>query len=143
MRYDGDPLLSLTQDGADLSCATGLVEGSDGLRNAVMISLFGGNLHDSALPADGKTWWANRFLAEAEQLRSETQALVNAHLPQTAGNLQRFRQAIARDLAWMVSAGLVDAADGRATYPALGRVRLFAALQINGETTTFDFERTI
>jgi phage gp46-like protein len=139
-RYDGDPLLTLTPDGSDVACSGGLVAGSDGLQNAVTISLFGGNLWDSGLPADRKTWWGNLELPEGEQIRSETQALLRQDLPQTTGNLERYRQAIIRDLSWLVAAKIAEAVDGRATYPALGRVALTAAVQINGETTTYSFE---
>lgn len=120
-----DPLLRQTNDGGDLTIENGLVLMSEGLETAAYLSLWGGNEDDAGDDASrAAQWWGNIGEADAAFVyRSETQNLVRA-LPAVPSNLKRIEQAAARDLAWLVPAGLALSVDVAASIPAVNRVRL-------------------
>jgi phage gp46-like protein len=119
-----DPLLRQTDDGGDITVENGLVLMSDGLPSAAYLSLYGGNEDDAGDSATAALqWWGNLDEPDAAgRYRSETQALVK-NLPTTGGNLRRYEQAAARDLAWLVETGVARSVTVSCTIPALNRVR--------------------
>lgn len=120
-----DVLLRQTDDGGEIFVENGLALMSDGLETAAYLSLFGGNEADGGDTAGlAMQWWGNIDEPEpARRYRSETQALLRA-LPAVPRNLRRLEQAAARDLAWMIAAGVARSVDVAATIPAVNRVQL-------------------
>lgn len=99
-----DAIFKPTAHGGELVLLNGQVKQDTGLEGAVYLSLFGGNDQDSGeIPNDRKQWWGNLTEDDAERrYRSRTQFLMNAE-PLTTGSLQRIRDAVIADLAWMTS----------------------------------------
>lgn len=135
-----DPLLTHTADGGTITFVNGVLTMSDGLRNAVYLSLFGGNEDDSGLSGDDLLqWWGN--LGEADpalRYRSETQYLLRS-IPAIPANMRRIDEAAERDLAWMVVFGVATLVSAQATIPALNTVRLAVKVEVNGRVYDFDF----
>ena len=109
---------------------------SDGLETAAYLSLFGGNEDDSGDTASERLqWWGNFAEQEPRRAyRSETQHLIRA-LPAVPSNLRRIEQAAARDLAWLLAAGVAKSITAAASIPALNRVHL--------EVTIVTFKTTV
>lgn len=126
-------------DGGNIEMLNGVFTMNDGLEGSAYLSLFGGNERDSGREADDALqWWGNRGeLDPARQYRSETQNLLR-DIPATSGNLQRIEDAAERDLAWMKDAFATQVA-ARATMPAVNRVALAIAIDVDGITYKFDF----
>ncbi len=120
-----DVLLRQTDDGGEITVEAGLTLMSDGLEAAAYLSLFGGNEDDAGVAATVREqWWGNFDEVEANRTyRSETQNLIRS-LPAVPSNLRRIEQAAARDLAWMLGAGVAKSITATASIPAFGRVRL-------------------
>ena len=120
-----DVLLRQSNDGGEITVEAGLVLMSEGLETAAYLSLFGGNLDDSGDPAtDRLQWWGNRGEVEPNRVyRSETQHLIRA-LPAVPRNLLRIEQAAARDLAWMIAAGVAKGVVVSASIADVNRVTL-------------------
>lgn len=129
-----DVLLRQTNDGGDITVENGLTLMSDGLETAVYLSLFGGNLDDGGDPAsEREQWWGNVDEPDADRrYRSETQHLIES-LPTVPNNLRRIEQAAARDLDWMLGAGILKSIAATASIPGVDQVRLELELVlING-----------
>jgi phage gp46-like protein len=96
---------------------------SEGLETAAYLSLFGGNEDDAGDGASERhQWWGNFAETEpARTYRSETQNLIRS-LPAVPRNLRRIEQAAARDLAWMIAAGIAKSIAVSASIPELDRV---------------------
>jgi phage gp46-like protein len=120
-----DVLLRQTNDGGEITVENGLVLMSDGLEAAAYLSLFGGNEDDAGDAAsEREQWWGNLVETEPSRTyRSETQHLIRS-LPAVPSNLRRIEQAAARDLAWMLGAGIAKSIAAAASIPAVNRVRL-------------------
>lgn len=133
-----DILLKQTPDGGECVVANGQLLMTDGLETAVYLSLFGNNSDDSGLPADDAVqWWGCLLDADpARKQRGQLQHLLGT-LPITPANLQRFEEAAAADIAWLVNSGTVDSSAVIATMPALNTVLLAVALVVNGKTIAF------
>jgi phage gp46-like protein len=136
-----DVLLFESLDGGEIESINGAFTMDDGLSTAAYISLFGGNEQDSGSDGDKpKQFWANVVEPdESKHYRSETQYLLNT-LPLVPANLKRFQDAATRDLAWMVTAGLVQSASATATMPALNKVRITTLAQVNGQLFSKPFD---
>jgi phage gp46-like protein len=119
-----DVLLRQTDNGGEITIEAGLLLMSEGLETAAYLSLFGGNEDDPAGTDTSRQWWGNLLDVEPERhYRSETQALVQS-LPAIPFNLRRIEQAAARDLQWMLDAGVATSITVEATIPAVNRVRV-------------------
>ena len=119
-----DVLLRQSDDGGEITIEAGLVLMSEGLETAAYLSLFGGNEDDPADTDSSLQWWGNLLDVEPERrYRSETQFLVRS-LPAVPFHLRRIEQAAARDLQWMIDAGVAQSVSIEATIPAVGRVAL-------------------
>lgn len=120
-----DVLLRQTNDGGEIAVDNGLMLLSDGLETAAYLSLFGGNEDDAGDAASERLqWWGNLDETEATRTyRSETQHLLRS-LPAVPSNLRRIEQAAARDLAWMLPAGLAKSVAVSTSIPAVNRIRL-------------------
>lgn len=126
-----------TADGGEMSVKNGDVEMSNGLFEAVYLSVLGGNEQDSGRDADANNWWGN--LGEpvaARRYRSETQYLLR-RMPAIPANLARLREAAERDLAWLTESGLATLVSARVTMPALNRVKIEVNIVIDGANNPF------
>src|SRR5690606_12757077 len=129
-----------TADGGEISVVNGVFQMREGWESAAYLSLFGGNERDSGVAGDDPLqWWANVVeTREERRYRSETQNLLRS-IPAVPGNLRRIEDAAGRDLAWFVELGHATQVSARATIPALNRVNIQVAIEINGEVLTADF----
>lgn len=134
-----DVQLDQTNDGGEITIANGLTTMSDGLENAVYLSLFGGNQDDSGIQGDdSKQWWGNLLENEtSKQYRSQTQNLLRS-LPINTANLQRIEDAAYADLAWMLES-LATALEVVAKMPALNKVQIQIAVTIDDKVFSFSF----
>lgn len=118
-----DVLLRQTPDGGDITVEAGLMLMSEGLETAAYLSLFGGNEDDAGDDASERDqWWGNFGETEPNRTyRSETQNLIRS-LPAVPRNLLRIEQAAARDLGWMMPAGIAKSIAVSASIPEVDRV---------------------
>ena len=137
-----DVVLLNTPDGAELSVKNGVIELTDALDTAVMLSLFGGNEDDDGSDATlSRSWWGNHAFADlARRQRSETQFLINSQ-PLVPSLLKRLEDAGVRDLAWLLTSKIATFVRVRATMPGLNRVKLEYFIEVDGNVLTFKFEK--
>jgi phage gp46-like protein len=90
-------------DGGEIAFVNGQAVMSDGLETAAYLSMFGGNETDTGGDETAQLqWWGNLSENEAsKKYRSETQALLTS-IPAIPINLLRIKDAVERDLAWML-----------------------------------------
>jgi phage gp46-like protein len=134
-----DVLMLHREDGGDIELISGEPTMSDGLFNAVYLSLFGGNVEDSGLPGDVRLqWWGNFSEPDpARRYRSETQFCLQT-LPPTTYNLRRVELAVKNDLAWLLDAVIVRDVASLASMPARNHVKLAIAVEVlTGEVYRF------
>jgi len=136
-----DMLLRLEDDGGNIEVINGRVTLSNGLENAVIASLFGGNQRDDGSDATlALEWWGNKGALETRKLRSRFQHLISI-LPAVPANLLRFEDAAAADLSWMQSIGLAGFIGATATIPALNTVKIAPRIEIDDAVYDFAFTR--
>lgn len=134
-----DVLLRQTNDGGDITAEAGLLRMSEGLETAAFLSMFGGNEQDGGDTDATEQWWGNIGETEAARTyRSETQFLIKS-LPTIPANLLRIEQAAARDLAWMVEAGVAKSVAVAARIPALNSVAVDVTIDTLLREVTFTF----
>jgi phage gp46-like protein len=134
-----DVLLRQTNDGGDIIAEAGLLRMSEGLETAAFLSMFGGNELDAGDTDSTEQWWGNIGETEAARTyRSETQFLIKS-LPTIPANLLRIEQAGARDLAWMVEAGVAKSVAVSARIPALNSVAVDVTIDTLLREVTFTF----
>lgn len=134
-----DVLLRQTNDGGSITIVGGLCQMSEGLETAVYLSMFGGNEDDAGDADTTFQWWANIGEPDAARTyRGETQQLI-ASLPAIPANLRRIEQAAARDLAWMLEAGVANAIAVSARIPALNRVAVDVEITTLAEVIQLSF----
>lgn len=122
-----------TPDGGEVTIANGKLELSQGVEEAVYLSLFGGNEEDSGREdTEHLQWWGN--LTEQDpnrRYRSETNHLLRS-LPATTGNLRLLEDAAERDLAWMLETGVATSVEVQLRMPAPKRLDFFIDLEVDG-----------
>jgi len=134
-QQQGDVLLYQTVNDGDIIVNGGLVQMTGGLDTACYLSLFGGNEQDDGLPDNAVQWWGNVDEAEpSRRQRSETQYLLRS-IPATTGNLQRVKDAVERDLAWLREQSVARELVVAISMPALNRVGI--AVTIDGFSVEF------
>ena len=134
-----DVLLFQTDDGGDITVERGVVELSNGLESTVYLSLFGGNEDDDGTPNSPESWWGNIGEDQIDRTyRSETQHLLRS-LPATSGNLRRIEEAVNRDLAWLIAAGVASSVSGVASVIGLNRVKIIIDVEAIGLASRFKF----
>lgn len=123
MITDGDPRLTLTPDGGDITLLNGQPDMDQGLETAVLISLF-----------SGSGWWGNVASALDEQVGCELEELTT----RTLTNQTRLdaEEAARKALAWMLSAGVAAKVTVAATLPALGWLVLAVTIEQPGGSVT-------
>lgn len=109
MTFGGDLLLKDTLDGGEISLQNGEFVMESGYRNALTLSLLGGNELDDGTEKNSNTWWGN-FLAntsKSEKYISEFQNLIRS-LPLTTKNIVLAEKAAQRDLTWLIDEKIAD-----------------------------------
>lgn len=135
----GDVYLQQTPDGGDFNVDNGVVEMSPGLEVSAYIALFGGNLDDDVVGDNKKQYWGNYIEPDqTEHLRSRTQNVLNT-LPITANNLQKLKNAIELDLAYLLTEGIANSISVSVGIPGLNKVRVEVDISAEGEETSFSF----
>ncbi len=131
MTQQGDVDLFQTTDGGDITIENGLAAMSSGYGTTVYLSLFGGNEFDLGGDDTSLAWWGNDTGGEApeRQYRSETGYMLKA-IPATTGNLIRIKDAIKRDLDWMITGGYSVSVSVAVTMPALNTVHIIIELDL-------------
>lgn len=122
MMQQGDVLLYQTNDDGNIDVVDGLIRMTGGLDTSCYLSLFGGNEQDDGIDQNPVQWWGNFSETDAaKKQRSETQHLLRS-IPATTNNLQRIRQAVERDLAWLSAEGVARELVVTVTMPAVNKV---------------------
>lgn len=135
----GDVLLCQTDDGGEINVENGLVQMSGGLETALYLSLFGGNEDDDGRPDNSKTWWGNRSEPQAEtRYTSETQYLLRS-IPAIPANLRRIEQAVLRDAAWMLSAGVASDVSAEASIPGFNQIKIVVKIDARADENSFEY----
>mgnify|MGYP001415642543 CR=1 FL=1 len=135
----GDVSLYQTPDDGDIEIKNGIVTMESGLQTAAYLSMFGGNLDDSASGKKDKTWWGNLMESETQfQLRSQTQFLLRS-IPATPFNLVRINDAVQSDLKWMIDVGAADEIDVSSMIPSLNKINIKIDISANKENTTLNY----
>ena len=93
MTFDGDLLLTMTEDGADISVANGQPAMDGGLSTAVLLSLW-------SLTG----WWGNALAEGDEVLGCELETALQGTLSVQA--MLDAEESVRKALAWMVTAGI-------------------------------------
>ncbi len=139
MSQDGDVHLINTADGGEISVESGIVKMGAGLDVCVYLSMFGGNEHDSTLPDDRMNWWGNiSEQSEARRYRSQTQYLLS-RLSATSANLLRIKDAVERDLKWLITERVASDIRVAVSIPALNAVKIAVDVEAVGEMSRFEY----
>lgn len=105
-------------DGGEIEENSGVIAMDDGFSSSVYLSLFGGD-------EDGE-WWGNNKEIE---LISKTQITLKS-LPAIPSNLNKIKDAILYDLAWVISDKIADKISVALSMPALNSIII--QIYING-----------
>lgn len=119
--YQGDPKLTLDENGADLTFKGGQPVMDQGLENAVLISLF-----------SRKGWTGNVLVSDPNQkVGSDFEEKVNQSI--TISVLNDIRQAGIRALQWMIDSGLASNIEIEVTNPTAKNLRVVILIQPPGQ----------
>lgn len=124
--FQGDVLLYDTVDGGEISFSDdNLIMDDTGFETAIYLSLFGGNELDDGSESTLKyEWWGNKLEDDPKyKLTSQTQNIIHGY-PATPNNLNKVKEAVKQDLAWMISEGIIDNLTITATIPNKNRLNL-------------------
>ena len=135
----GDILLYQTADDGEINVSNGVVEMSGGLQTAVYLSLFGGNEDDDGLESNARNWWGNFDETEtSRRYRSETQNLLQS-IPLTSGNLLKVRDAVRRDLNWLLEEQVASSIGITVSIPGLNKIAIAVDISAVGAESRFEF----
>lgn len=139
MSYGADVRLFQTPDDGEINVVNGVVEMGGGLETAVYLSLFGGNEDDSGAQEDPNQWWGNRDETNGSAiLRSETQYLLRS-LPVTLPNIVRLRDAVNRDLQWLIDDGAANNITVVVSSPVVNKVHIDITITAEGVESNFKY----
>jgi len=102
-RFQGDPAVKITPDGADMVFRGGQPEMDQGLENAVLISLF-----------TKPDYWGNSIFEESQQIGSEYQQPRTVIDIETIDDINRSAEDA---LEWMTDTGLASSVDVETINP--------------------------
>jgi len=135
----GDVELFQTPDGGEICIIDGVAEMTPGLEVAAYLSLFGGNEGDDGSEGSPLEWWGNLGeTIQSRKLRSRTQTLLEG-LPATSGNLQRLKQAVENDLAWILTDKIASSIRVALAIPTVNHISILIIIEAFGEQSTFTF----
>ena len=127
----GDIKLFQTSNDGDIFIENGIAEMSGGLETSVYLALFGGNILDYGGQENKYNWWGNLEEQDKSKVyRSETQVLLES-LPATSNNLLRLKDAVLRDLEFLIDIGASTDIEVNIRIPALNRVQIEINIENN------------
>lgn len=134
MTFGGDLLLKDTVDGGEISLQNGEFVMESGYRNALTLSLLGGNELDDGTENNPNTWWGNLLTgtSKAQKYISEFQNLIRS-LPLTTKNLVLAEKAAERDLAWVMDEKIADDVNVNIKAIDLKKINVQIKIQKNGD----------
>lgn len=138
----GDVLISVTDDGFEMSHTSGMMEMTESLETIVALSLFGGNDTDNGSQAtEAYQWWGNENEPKERVLRSEFQTLLTGG-PITSRRMFDLSDAAKRDLERdLIGNGLAKGVSTRLSMRSNKSYLLEIELLLNGnETGSINFE---
>ena len=124
--FQGDVLLTSTDDGGEIIETDGIIEATAGFETAAFISLFGGNKNDDGTESTKpQAWWGNLTDPDNPErwMTSRTQNILTG-FPATPGNLNKIIEAANLDLAWFKSEKIADTIEISASIPARNKLQL-------------------
>ena len=124
--FQGDVLLTSTDDGGEIIETNGIIEATAGFETAAFISLFGGNKNDDGTESTKpQAWWGNLTDPDNPErwMTSRTQNILTG-FPATPGNLNKIIEAANLDLAWFKSEKIADTIEISASIPARNKLQL-------------------
>lgn len=131
-------------NGFDLAVSKGDLSSDDGLRTAVILSLFTDRrVTDDELP-DGETkrrgWWADQVAeVDGDQIGSKLWLLQREK--QTVEVLERAREYAEEALAWLIEDGVALSVSVATSYPARGILSIEVEItRPNKETASLSFD---
>lgn len=120
-RYQGDPAVKITENGATMTFKGGQPIMDQGFHNAVLISLF-----------TKKGWWGNTLAkTEDEKIGSDFEDIRTIVDIQT---LNDYRDSVNVALKWMKTQGIAKNIEVEVTNPYLNQIRTSIKIQPPGET---------
>ena len=119
-RYQGDPKVTIDEDGADLVFRAGQPVMDRGIENAVTLSLF------------TESGWVGNILADTPSQQIGGRFLEAARKPITVSALIDIRNAILSDLQWMIDIGLAEEIDAQASNPTERKLEVIVAVKPPG-----------
>lgn len=129
-RFQGDPRIFITADGAEIRFRSGNPIMDPGFENAFILSLF-------VLPG----WYGNNFLREPEK-KLESRFELQAKEPITRTSLIKLEQIARESVQWFIDKGIMKSIDvlARNLNSDILDVR-FTCFQPGDEEFIFDFQR--
>ena len=125
-RYNGDPKLTLDENGADLTYQGGQPVMDAGIENAALISL-----HTES------GWFGNTFFRKAVQ-KLGGRYMDEANKALSFDQINRIRNAAQSDLDWMVEEGIADTVFANVTNPIARSINTIIQITPpNVDPTTF------
>ena len=123
-----------TLDGGEISLQNGEFVMESGYRNALTLSLLGGNELDDGTENNPNTWWGNLLTgtSKAQKYISEFQNLIRS-LPLTTKNLVLAEKAAERDLAWLMDEKIADDVNVSIKAIDLKKIDVQIKIQKNGD----------
>lgn len=112
-RFQGDPKLTLTEDGSNMVYRGGQPEMDQGLENAILISLF-----------TRRGWFGNHLFKRPEEKYGSDYELSNEQAI-TVSSLNENRMAAEKALQWMVDGGIFKEVNVRVVNPTANSKTIF------------------
>ena len=118
MNFEGDLLITSTNDGGEIEIKDNLFTMTNSFETASYISLFGGNIKDNGTESTkNQSWWGNQLTNnKSEKIISRTMAIIKG-LPATPSNLRKIEQAVLDDLNWFKDDGICDTIEIKSKIP--------------------------
>lgn len=121
-RFQGDPSVKITPDGAKMKFISGQPEMDQGLENAAQISLF-----------TKKGWWGNSvFVKEENKIGSDFETATQKPIV-AIQTLNDIIDAASKALAWMKSSKVASKIEVTATNPNANNIRMKAIITPPGQ----------
>ena len=130
--FEGDVLLRLTNDGAEICIEDELICCDREFDTAVLLSLFGGNAEDDGTVEKRMGWWGN-YTGEdgTKKMISRYQAATYGKAL-TTNSAKEALEAARLDLQWLIDEGVADDLEITGSIASVNRFDLSVTLLKNG-----------
>jgi phage gp46-like protein len=120
-RFQGDPKLTLNEEGSALTYVGGQPVMDGGIENAIFISLF------------TEPGWAGNYLLQDENQKIGSRFEAALRQPLTISALNDIRDAAEKALNWMVDSGLASRVTASVSNPSDNRVQVVIVVEYPGK----------